>query len=58
MATDVIADPDYLAFVKRARRVTGVDLSGYKPEQMRRRLTSLAQRFGAPTLTVKKYKIL
>lgn len=50
MAADVIVDADYAAFVSRVRKLIGVDLNGYKPEQMRRRLLSLAGRHGAPTL--------
>jgi chemotaxis protein methyltransferase CheR len=51
MAADVMVDADYAAFVLRVRRLLGVDLNGYKPEQMRRRLTSLAARHGADTLS-------
>src|SRR5215207_5978777 len=43
-------DADYAGFVARARTLVGVDLRGYKPEQMRRRLLSLAARHNAPNL--------
>lgn len=49
--TTILIDADYAAFVQRVRRLAGVDLSGYKPEQMRRRLTALAARYGAPSLS-------
>lgn len=51
MTADSIVDADYTTFVQRVRRLVGIDLDGYKPQQMRRRLTALAQRHGAPTLT-------
>lgn len=44
-------DLDYETFVRRVRALAGVDLGGYKPDQMRRRLLALAGRHGAPTLT-------
>ncbi len=50
MADEQAFDPEYAAFVHRVRRLTGVDLAAYKPEQMRRRLTTLAARHGAATL--------
>jgi chemotaxis protein methyltransferase CheR len=50
MSVEVLVDADYAAFMRQVRRLAGVDLSGYKPEQMRRRLTSLAARHGATTL--------
>jgi chemotaxis protein methyltransferase CheR len=51
MPQQVLIDADYAGFVRRVRPLTGIDLNGYKPEQMRRRLLSLALRHGAPTLT-------
>ncbi len=50
MAVDQINDPDYQAFVRKVRRLLELDLGGYKPEQMRRRLNALATRHGAPNL--------
>lgn len=44
-------DPEYAAFVRSVHRLTGVDLAAYKPEQMRRRLTALAARHGAASLS-------
>ncbi len=51
MTTDLAFDSDYATFVRRVRRLAGIDLTGYKPEQMRRRLLALAQRHGQPNLT-------
>jgi chemotaxis protein methyltransferase CheR len=51
MPRDQVLDPEYAAFVRSVQRLTGVDLAAYKPEQMRRRLTALAARHGAATLT-------
>lgn len=51
MTTDLVFDSDYAAFVQRVRRLVGVDLTGYKPQQMRRRLLALAQRHGQQSLT-------
>jgi len=51
MTTDLAFDNDYATFVQRVRRLVGVDLAGYKPEQMRRRLLALAQRHGQENLT-------
>jgi chemotaxis protein methyltransferase CheR len=51
MTTDLAFDNDYATFVQRVRRLAGIDLTGYKPEQMRRRLLALAQRHGQPSLT-------
>jgi chemotaxis protein methyltransferase CheR len=50
MPRDQTLDPEYTTFVRRVRHLTGIDLAGYKPEQMRRRLTALAARHGAATL--------
>lgn len=50
MPRDQTLDPEYTTFVHRVRHLTGIDLAGYKPEQMRRRLTALAARHGAATL--------
>ena len=50
MTTDLAFDNDYATFVLRVRRLVGVDLAGYKPEQMRRRLLALAQRHGQESL--------
>jgi chemotaxis protein methyltransferase CheR len=51
MPAAIVFDADYSAFMKRVHRVAGIDLTGYKPEQMRRRLLALAQRHGAASLT-------
>lgn len=45
-----VPDADYTAFVHRVRAMAGVNLGGYKPDQMQRRLQSLAARHGADTL--------
>jgi chemotaxis protein methyltransferase CheR len=50
MTTEFLDDSDYAAFVHRVRRITGIDLNGYKPEQMRRRLLALAARHGSANL--------
>lgn len=50
MSVDVVIDPDYALFVRRVQGLMGVDLNGYKPAQMRRRLTALAARFGVDSL--------
>lgn len=50
MADDHTLDPEYAAFVRGVRHLTGVDLAAYKPEQMRRRLSALAARHGVATL--------
>lgn len=50
MAAEAVIDADYAAFIRRARRLAGVDLAAYKPQQMRRRLAALAARHGATTL--------
>ena len=47
---DPRADADYHAFSRRVRLLTGIDLAGYKREQMERRLRSLAQRHGVSSL--------
>ncbi len=52
MAVDQVHDPDYQAFIRKVRRLLDLDLGGYKPEQMRRRLHALATRHGAPNLAV------
>jgi chemotaxis protein methyltransferase CheR len=39
-------DADYAAFQRRVLAITGVDLTCYKPEQMRRRLGSLMAKHG------------
>ncbi|MFN8557082.1 MAG: protein-glutamate O-methyltransferase CheR [Dehalococcoidia bacterium] len=45
-----IADGDYTTFIRKVRGLTGIDLSDYKPDQMRRRLLALAGRFGETSL--------
>lgn len=50
VGTDTITDADYALFVKKLRVVAGIDLAGYKQDQMRRRLMALATRHGATTL--------
>lgn len=50
MPRDQALDPEYATFVRKVRQLTGIDLAGYKPDQMRRRLTALAARHGAATL--------
>ncbi|WP_274364513.1 CheR family methyltransferase [Paenibacillus thermotolerans] len=39
-------DPDYTAFVRDVKKLTGIDLSLYKEAQMKRRLTTLRERKG------------
>lgn len=51
MTATAFTDADYAAFVQRVKRLAGVDLTGYKPDQMRRRLAALATRHNAPNLT-------
>lgn len=50
MPAVTVIDEDYGAFVRRVRTLIGVDLSCYKPDQMRRRLLALAARHGAANL--------
>ncbi|MHB8621024.1 MAG: hypothetical protein ACYDAG_15870, partial [Chloroflexota bacterium] len=42
-----VSDLDYVYFERRVRERTGIDLTAYKPEQMRRRLGSLMRRSNA-----------
>src|SRR5579883_1063506 len=51
MTTALAIDHDYATFTRCVQRLVGVDLTGYKPEQMRRRLLALAQRHGQTSLT-------
>lgn len=50
MSHQIAPDADYAGFVRRVRALIDVDLDGYKPEQMQRRLLALAARHGADTL--------
>jgi chemotaxis protein methyltransferase CheR len=44
-------DQDYAQFVRRVQALTGIDLTAYKPDQMRRRLGSLMYQRGIKTFT-------
>ena len=50
MTTETALDLDYASFVHSVRRLLGIDLNGYKRDQMQRRLRALAQRYGVANL--------